>query len=59
MAISDDFGPTSTTAMGAIITFPPELGATQGLSNYMGFEPFRIVGGFGSQRDRLHWTVDH
>lgn len=35
-----------------ILTFPPELGATQGLSNYMGFEPFRIVGGFGSQRDR-------
>ena len=36
----------------AILTFPPELGATQGLSNYMGFEAFRIVGGFGSQRDR-------
>jgi hypothetical protein len=36
-----------------MLTFPPELGATQGLSNYMGFEPFRIVGGFGSQRDRL------
>ena len=52
----DDDGAEESLASGATVgghlIFPPSLGASKGLSNYMGFSAFEIVGGFGSKRDR-------
>ena len=43
---------TSGATVGGHLIFPPSLGASKGLSNYMGFSAFEIVGGFVSKRDR-------
>ena len=48
----DDMGDEDSWDEDMTLIFPSDLGASHLVSSYMSFQPFKIVGGFGSKRDR-------